>query len=240
MAEHLRTGVIDSQQRAATRVFEGRPVEFFPGNCSLPPPADPPKRKPQKQEPHKKRNRDGLVLRPILKNGPKKGKLSWQLPLEQEQRILQMLQAGVIRYHIALEVGVSATVVNRMSRDLQDGNRTAPVQTAQPVPGVAAEAPAARTPAPRPSAEGPRLHVLDWAAKFAAIEFSALPEQLKPRKSKTPAKACTPAQLRHLMRSNHSPSSTSEVNAHTRKSPPITNLHTRPSVLAHSIAQLFG
>lgn len=172
MAEQLRTGLLEQQQRAATRVFEGRPVEFFPHNVSLPPPAD----KSEKPRKPARNLRD-----------------------ERVRAIWRLHDAGRSLFHIKTVVSTSYGTLRRVLSEPRPPEPQTPAQV-EPTPAAdqqPPEAPAACTPAPAPSkAEGQRMGLLVWTDRMDRYEFSAMPEQCKPRKSRRRIKVVTHSQFR--------------------------------------------
>jgi hypothetical protein len=200
--EQLRLGVLAARERFDAVRFEGKPVEFFPHNQSLPPPAD----KPKKKEP------------PPQRKVPTRGhRLSDERALE----IWRLHDQGCTKAQIQRALKSCAPTINRVLGEprLQAPEQAAAVSTA----------------------EGQRLHLLEWAARFAGIEFDGEPGQGKPVQRRR--KTTSTADYRQVYSKPYLASG-SDINSHQRrpqsKPQPHTNLHTRPSMVAQSIAQLFA
>lgn len=116
-----------------------------------------------------------------------------------------------------------------------------PVQARPPVEQPVPEAPA---PAVRASTACTRVHepvrpdyLLDWAAKMDAYEYSNAPAGVIPVKRRSRSMSGT-ADFRQVYPWPYVRDSSS-INSHQQKPQPRTVLHTRPHVLAQSVAAAF-
>ncbi|MGF6905340.1 hypothetical protein [Paraburkholderia sp. GAS348] len=234
-----RLNLLLERERFDAIRFEGRPVEFFPSNISLPPPADPPtKAKTQtqtQQQPDiptltKGNSTVGLVLRPLL-DGPKKGLLCWQYPLALVDEAERMLVEGVPRPEVARRTDLSYNAVVRIDRQMKSRAAAEQPPAAEPAPTIAADPPEAPAPAVEAirlsTAEPQRLGVLQWADRMRRYEFSTAPEHCQPGKGRSHGKGMTHHQLTQFIRSDRGPSSG-------------MNINTTPRAPVQSIAQLFA
>jgi hypothetical protein len=189
-----RLNLLLQQERSARTVYEGRPLEFFARNVSLPPrPDKPPKKQPK--PPRRAHNR-----------------ISDERALE----IWHAHEQGLTNNQIRRATGIADATVARVLSEPRPSLRppAAPVSDASAGHLLQLHTDM-RSPAPAGEREPQRLGVLEWAARLGRIEFSA-PDQHKPKKGRSRGKGFTHHQVQQLLRSNHSPSIGMSINTKPR------------------------